>query len=355
MLLEELGFNQTLKDYQQSQGLDSFTVGRVSVQHKDRYIVKTNTIEYDAELLGNLRFTVQSANELPVVGDWVAMSEYDDHKALIHSVFPRLSVLERKAVGKVSDTQIIASNIDYALIVQSVNRDYSINRLERYLSICQTSNVEPIIILSKIDLVNENELEALLTNIKLRIKNIPIIALSNELNTGIDELKTFITHGKTYCLLGSSGVGKSTLLNVLIGSNKMETAEISESINRGKHVTTHRELIILESGGIIIDNPGMREIGVTDSSAGFETTFEDIIELADDCKFNDCAHTNEKGCAIQLAINNNEIDVDSYHNFLKMEKEREFFESSIQEKKQKDKAFGKMVKNMKKDRNKNKF
>lgn len=355
MKLEDLGYNKNLERFRKQQDLDSYDVGRVILEHKDRYVVKTNTAEFDAELIGNLRFTAKSRYDLPAVGDWVAISAYDENKALIHAVYPRHSIIERQAVGKSVQTQIIATNVDYGLIVQSVNRDFNINRLERYLTICNTSNVEPIIILSKIDLIEEQTLNELYNQIKERIKDVSIITISNQSNIGLDKIKTILEKGRTYCLLGSSGVGKSTLLNKLSGKELMNTGEISERIDRGKHITSHRELIVLEIGGIFIDNPGMREIGITNTSVGLEITFDEIIELGQRCKFNNCKHTTEAGCAIQNAVENGEIDSDSYANFLKMEKERAFFESSAEEKKKKDKNLGKLIKNVKKQRKWNKY
>ena len=355
MKLEDLGYNKNLEEFRKQQNLDLFDVGRVILEHKDRYVVKTSTTEFDAELIGNLRFTAESRYDLPAVGDWVAISAYDENKALVHAVYPRHSIIERQAAGKSAQTQIIATNVDYGLIVQSVNRDFNINRLERYLTICNTSNVEPIIILSKIDLIEEQELIELLHQIKDRIKDISIIAISNQSYVGLDKIKNILDKGKTYCLLGSSGVGKSTLLNKLSGKELMNTGEISERIDRGKHVTSHRELIVLEKGGIFIDNPGMREIGVTNTTVGLEITFDKIVELAQFCKFNNCTHTIEEGCSIQDAVENGEIDSDSYANFKKMEKERAFFESSAEDKKKKDKNLGKLIKNVKKQRKQNKY
>ena len=355
MKLEDLGYNKDLEEYRIQQNLAVFDVGRVISEHKDRYVVKTSTTEFDAELIGNLRFTAESRNDLPAVGDWVAISEYDENKALIHAVYPRHSTIERQAVGTSAQTQIIATNIDYGLIVQSVNRDFNINRLERYLTLCNTSNVEPINILSKIDLIEEQVLNELLNEIKERIKGVSIITISNQSNIGLDKIKASLDKGKTYCLLGSSGVGKSTLLNKLSGKELMNTGEISESIDRGKHITTHRELIVLENSGIFIDNPGMREIGITNTSVGLETTFEKIVELSQSCKFNNCTHTTEKGCAIQDAIKTGEIDSDSYANYQKMEKESTFFESSVEDRKKKDKNLGKMIRSVQKQRKRNKY
>ncbi|MCK0190291.1 ribosome small subunit-dependent GTPase A [Arenibacter sp. F20364] len=354
MSLEDLGYNGELEEYRREHGLSSFEIGRVISEHKDRYTVQTNANEYDAELLGNLRFTATNRNDLPAVGDWVSISEYDGNKAIIHAVLPRKSILERKAVGKLGQTQIIATNIDFGLIVQSVNRDFNINRLERYMTICHTSKVEPIIVLSKVDLIEKKSLQELLNQVKERLKNVPVYAISNQTQFGIDEIKTKLIRGKTYCLLGSSGVGKSTLINTLTGVKLMETGEISQSIDRGKHVTSHRELIVLDKG-IIIDNPGMREVGITSTPDGLEMTFDEILSLAQNCRFSDCTHTHEKGCAVLAAIENESLDPASYANFLKMQKEKIHFESDAIERKRKDKDFGKMIKRVQKQRRNNKY
>jgi len=350
MTLEDLGYNIDLANYRKSQNLEPFAVGRVISEHKERYVVKTTENEYDAEIIGNLRFSAQKRSDFPAVGDWVAISKYDEDKALIHSVFPRNTVIERQAVGKQGEKQIIATNIDFAFIVQAVDRDFNVNRIERYLTICNASNIRPIILLNKIDLVNEIELKKLISEIQERVKQVPIIAISNETKKGIQRLKESILKGKTYCLLGSSGVGKSTLLNNLSGRQVMKTNTISSSTNKGRHVTSHRELLVLDNGGILIDNPGMREVGIADSSSGLEKTFGTIVELSKNCKFKDCTHKVEIDCAILEAVSKGEIDRDSYENFLKMEKEKEHFESTVAEKRKKDKDFGKMIKQFKKTR-----
>lgn len=348
MTLEDLGYNNELEDAKKEQGLDSFVIGRVISKHRDRYIVRTEASEFDCELIGNLRYTITDKSEWPFVGDWVAISEYDDDKALIHAVLRRSSILERKAIGKLGQTQIIATNIDVGIIIQSVNRDFSINRLERYLTICYASKIDPIIVISKIDLIEESELKELLSQVRKRIKTVPVIPFSKQTLVGIKEIRSKLTKGKTYCFLGSSGVGKSTLINTIVGDKLVKTGDISESINRGKHVTTHRELIVFENL-VLIDNPGMREVGITDDSAGLEMTFEEILRLSQDCKYNDCTHTNEDGCAVLTALENNDLSPESYENFLKMEKERMHFESNAQERKKKGKELGKLIKNMKKN------
>lgn len=352
MTLEDLGYTDGLERYRMENGYDQLTVGRVVAEHKERYVVKTAAREYDAEILGNLRYTAQSRSDFPAVGDWVVFSEFDDDKGLIHAVLPRTSVLERQAIGKQGEKQIIATNIDCAFIVQAADRDFSINRIERYMAICHATGVKPVIILNKIDLVDPDEQTRLKNSVQDRLPDVPLFAVSNESREGIGELEKVFEKGKTYCLLGSSGVGKSSLMNTLLGGSHMATGEISEHSNRGKHVTTHRELRILSNGGIIIDNPGMREVGMTDTSGGLETTFESIRELSEDCRFRDCSHTTEKGCAVIAAVETGEINRESYENYLRMEREKEHFESTVAEKRKKDKEFGKMVRNIMKNKNK---
>ena len=245
--------------------------------------------------------------------------------------------------------QIIATNIDFGLIVQSVDRDFNINRLERYLTICNTSHIEPLIVLSKVDLVEESQLEEFMDQIRERIHNVPVFAISNQSLTGMDALKSELIPGCTYCLLGSSGVGKSTLINTLAGDYLMETGEINQQIERGKHVTSHRELIVLDRG-ILIDNPGMREVGMTQVSEGLEKTFDDIANLARECKFHDCTHTSERDCAVLHALEHGELDPEKYANFMKMEKERMYFESDALERKKKDKDLGKLIKSVVKEK-----
>lgn len=355
MDIKDLGFTEEMKAYGLEQGLDSFEVGRVIAEHRERYAVRTAETVFDAELLGNLRFTAESREDFPAVGDWVALSPYDEGKALIHSVYPRHSTLARQAVGKKGEKQIIATNIDVGLVVQSVNRDFNINRLERYLTICYATQIEPMIILSKIDLIEKEEFNLILSEVKGRIKDVKIIPVSNQIVDGYEQVSKLIESGKTYCLLGSSGVGKSTLLNHLSGEEQMQTGEISESIDRGKHITTHRELVVLANGGILIDNPGMREVGIADASHGLEMTFDEILELSEDCKYKDCTHLHEEGCAILEALEDGDLDQESYNNYLKMHKERMHYETSKEDKKRRDKGFGKMMKQVKKVRKQNKY
>ncbi len=355
MTLQDLGYTTYFEKLRIDNNLEGFGIGRVIAEHKERYIVKNEKGEFEAEITGNLRFSAKSRIDFPAVGDWVSLLNYESDLMVIHSILPRLSTLSRKAVNKFGESQIIASNIDYGLIVQSVNRDFSINRLERYLTLCLTSKIEPILVITKTDLVNEQNLNDILSKIKTRVKNIQLVHLSNETKTGIDTLKKLLYKGKTYCLLGSSGVGKSSLINNLIGEDRMKTAAISKSIDRGKHVTTHRKLILIANGAILIDNPGMREVGITSGTDGLESTFEKIYDLSQHCKFSDCTHTTESDCAVQLAIANGQIEQSYFDNYLKMEREKEHYASTVAEKRRKDRDLGKMIKHYKNTRKSNKY
>jgi ribosome biogenesis GTPase len=355
MKLEDLGYNDKFEELRVENNLKDFEIGRVVSEHKERYTVKTTDADLEAEISGNLRFSAKGREEFPAVGDWVALTIYDSEFAIIHKILPRLSVISRQAVGQFGEIQIIAANIDYAFLVQSVDRDFNINRIERYMTICNSSKVKPMIVLTKTDLINNAQLTEITESINQRIENIPIIAVSNKTHDGYETLKKIIEKGKTYCMLGSSGVGKSTILNNLSGRTIMRTDAISKSTNKGRHITSHRELIVLENGGILIDNPGMREVRIADTTFGLETTFDKIFRLSQNCRFKDCSHINEFGCLVINAVEKGEIDKNSYENYLKMEREKAHFESNVTERRRKDKAFGKMIKNYKKDKSKNKY
>jgi ribosome biogenesis GTPase len=349
MNLEDSGYTNELEQFRTDNKLNSFEIGRVISEHKERYIVKTDKGEFDAEITGNMRFTAKGRIDFPAVGDWVAIINYDPDFSIIHRILPRFSTISRQEVGQAGEVQLIATNIDFAFLVQAVDRDFNINRFERYLTICYASKVTPVIVLTKTDLINHVKLAEITEPIQQRIQNVQVIAISNETQDGYDALIKIIEKGKTYCMLGSSGVGKSTLVNNLSGKKMMRTDAISDSTNKGRHVTSHRELIVLENGGILIDNPGMREVGIADSKSGLEITFDRIVGLSKNCKFKDCTHTSEVGCSVLEAVENGEIDKNSYENYLKLEREKAHFEATVAEKRNRDKQFGKMMKNYKKD------
>ena len=350
MNLLDLGFTNELTTYLTENKLSNFSIGRVTQEHRERYVVSDGDNEYEAEITGNLRFSANSRADFPAVGDWVTLTIFDSDQAIIHKILPRRSILERQAVGKFGEIQIISTNIDVAFIIQAINNNFSINRLERYLTICYSANIEPVLVISKIDLSTEKEIQNAISDLEKRDRKVKYILLSNMTLKGLDQILDFIQTGKTYCVVGSSGVGKSTLINNLLKKNILKTGQISHSTNKGKHVTDHRELFVLENGGIIIDTPGMRELGMTDNTEGIKTTFQEIFDISLNCKFPDCKHFNETGCAVIEALNNGTIDKDSYDNYQKIHKEQERFQTTIAEKRKKDKAFGKMIKNYYKDK-----
>ena len=350
MKLTDLGFNDNIAEWLKENQLPDFSPGRVILEHRERYVVSDGENEYAAEITGNLRFSANSRADFPAVGDWVAMTIYDSDQAIIHKILPRESVLERQAVGKFGEIQIISANIDVAFIMQAINNNFSINRLERYLTICHSANIEPVLVISKIDLSTEKDIQDAICSLEKRDKKVRYILLSNLTLTGLDQILDFIQKGKTYCVVGSSGVGKSTLINNLLKKNVLKTGQISLSTNKGKHTTDHRELFVLENGGIIIDTPGMKELGMTDNTEGIITTFQEIVSIAINCKFTDCKHINETGCAVIEALNNGTIDKDSYDNYQKIQKEQERFQTTVSEKRKKDKVFGRMIKNYYKDK-----
>ncbi|MCF8373195.1 MAG: ribosome small subunit-dependent GTPase A [Bacteroidales bacterium] len=355
MNLAIFGLKPSLEEVIKSDNYADFVIGRVVREFKERYLVFTAGGEFDAEITGNLRYSAQSKTDFPAVGDWVACIPVDEQLAIIHSVLPRSSLLERQAVGKHGETQVIAANIDEALIVQSVDRNFNINRLERYLTICYATGIDATLVLTKTDLLVEDEITSFLEQLKGRGKTITVLPVSNVSMQGYPELNAHLKKGNTYCVLGSSGVGKSTLINNLMGQDYMKTSVISKSNQKGRHTTSHRELIVLEKGAILIDTPGMKELGITDKQEGLSMTFGTISELSKECRFSDCSHTNESGCAILLAVENGEIDHATYNNYLKMQREQEHFQLSVADKRKKDKEFGKMIKSVLKNNKREKY
>ena len=345
--LEDLGYSSFFENSRNSSSSRNLSPARIIAEHKESYILKNERSDFSAKVTGKMMFSATTREDYPAVGDWVLVNLINVGQAVIHEILPRKTVLARKSAGK-SDSQIIAANIDTAFVIQSPDRDYNLNRFERYFSIATTEGITPKLVLNKTDLLSETELEIIMSELHERFKDIPIYATSTIAGSGIADLKTSIRNGTTYCFLGSSGVGKSSIINILIGKDMIKTGEISFRTNRGKHVTTHRELFILETGGLLIDNPGMREVGLVDSEQGINTIFSEIDELSTNCKFLDCAHIHEPGCAILQAIESGDFDEEKYNNYIKLSKENEYNTMSKFVKREKDRQFGKFIKNAKK-------
>lgn len=277
------------------------------------------------------------------MGDWVYVKYYNKQTfAIIHDILPRKSLLKRKTSGKTIEYQLIAANIDTAFIIQSLDVDFNIPRLERYLVMVNESNITPVILLSKLDLISSDNLKKKNFQIQSTYPDYKIIAFSNLNSKGLNGIKNLIKPGQTYCLLGSSGVGKTTLLNRLTGKNMYKTGEVRKKDGKGMHVTSQRQLVLLDLGGIIIDNPGMRELGNIGVDTGIQDTFQDILKLARECHFKNCTHTKEPGCSVLEAMKKGELSEKHYQNYIKIRKESEFYNMSYVEKRQKDKQTGKL-------------
>ncbi len=297
------------------------SVARVISQHRDLYKVATERGECLAEVSGKFRFEARNILDFPVVGDFVMVddSNGDDCNLVIHKVLARKSAFERVAAGQGNQTQVVASNIDIIFICMSLNNDYNLNRLERYLSAAWNSRATPVIVLTKSDLCDE--VAEMLAEVSAVAIGADIVVTSCYDATSYNQLLTFLQNGKTASFIGSSGVGKSMLINCLAGQELLATAEIRPD-GRGRHTTTRRELLVLPSGGIVIDTPGMREFAV--ESVDLSRSFADIEELVGQCRFNDCSHDSEPGCAVREAIAADELDKRRFENYQKLKKEARY-------------------------------
>ena len=352
MELIELGLNNWLADQASALCPPGQSLARVTAVDRDRYLIHNERGEMPAELKGRLVYVSESRSDLPCVGDWVCVNYHDQEShAIIHRTVPRATFLRRKAPGRNVDFQMIAANIDVALIVQSCHFDFNVARLERYLVMVGEGGIEPIILLTKTDLVSAEDLAELIARIRDAGIGARVIALSNVTGEGVEQIRQLMQSGKAYCLLGSSGVGKTTLINRLIGDAAFETGAVSHT-GEGRHTTTRRQLIVLENGGLLIDMPGMRELGLLGVGEKIDEGFADIQKLTKECRFADCTHSNEPGCAIRKAIEQGKLNTGHFENYMKLKKESDFHDLSYAEKRQKDRAFCKLVRFVSKTRNK---
>jgi len=323
LILEQIGFDSKFaRDFApyKEKGL---SIGRISLVYKNSYIVFTECGEISATISGKMHYDSLS---LPVVGDWVAVNilEEEPPRAIIHGVLPRRSKFSRKEAGKRTVEQPLAANIDAVFIVIGLDHNFKVRRVERYLTLAWESGAAPVVILTKSDLADD--VESRLGEVEASSPGVPVHTISVHTETGLEQLTGYLSTGKTVALLGSSGVGKSTIVNYLIGKDVQKVQEVRENDSRGRHTTTARQLFLLPSGGLIIDTPGMRELQLWDADDGLVGAFEDIDTLAQKCRFSNCRHENEPGCRVKQALEDGSLDQARFENYQKLLRELDYLE-----------------------------
>jgi ribosome biogenesis GTPase len=319
MTLEDLGWDaERAREIEPWAGKSEHQPGRVLIGFNYIYRVGVEDGEIEAVLSGRLKHRAERQGELPAVGDWVVLRKrpQEDRGAIV-AVLPRRSRFSRRMAGNATDEQVVAANIDVVFIVMSLDHDFSIRRLERYLLMARESGAAPVVLLTKADLCDD--LPAYVAEVVAIAGDVPVHALSPKLNQGLEQVVPYVTAGRTAALLGSSGVGKSTIINRLAGADVQKTREVREADSKGRHTTTHRELVVLPSGGLMIDTPGMRELQLWDASV--RDTFDDVEALAAECHFTDCHHRDEPRCAVKAAVDEGRIPPDRLASYLKLQDE----------------------------------
>ena len=345
--LNELGWDDWFE--QRAECGPGDTIARVAAVDRDQLLLVDQAGPFRAKLAGSYLYHHHLSHELPCVGDWVCVEKQPgDGCGLIHALLERRTALRRKSAGDAIEYQMIAANVDYVIIVQSCHVDFNLKRLERFLVMVRNGGAEPYILLTKMDLVEPAVLGSQLAAIRAAGIAAPVISSSNVTQEGVDDLRRLLLPGKTYCFVGSSGVGKSTLINRLLGREMLATQAVSGT-GEGRHTTVRRELIRLEGGALVIDNPGMREFGIVGAEGGIGDSFSDITALGVGCRYRDCRHTNEPGCAVLDAVQSGVISQEHYENYLKLRDESAFYQMSYAERRKKDRAFGRFIKSAKKD------
>ncbi len=328
MQLSDLGWNTFFNENFEIFRSQGYSPMRIIRENREKYLGINELGEYTCEISGKFRFNSDSKSDFPTVGDWVAVSILQNEKrATIHTLLPRKSAFSRKVAGQITDEQVVAANIDLVFIVSGLDANYNLRRIERYISLAWESGAVPVILLNKADICNESEIRK--SEVESIAFGIDVHTVSAFRNTSLEILNKYIIPGKTAAFLGSSGVGKSTIINSLLGIERQQVNEVSELGSRGRHTTTSRELFLLPGRGMIIDTPGMKELQVWGDEDGLKHAFDDIESLASDCRFRDCKHENEPGCAVQKALNNGTLAKTRFESYLKLKKEFAFISDRI--------------------------
>lgn len=352
MKLPDLGWNNHFAGHFLQFANDTFLPARVFRQDRQHFLVQSESGEYTATLLGRLAYNDSDSASRPAVGDWVAIDVFDQNQAVIHAVLPRQTVFTRKAAGELTSQQVIAANIDTAFIITGLDDDFNLRRLERYLVQTSSSGAEPVIILNKTDIC-PNVTEKL-EDVTAIAPGVEVLTLSALSGIGVETIETMMEPGKTVVFLGSSGVGKSTLVNRLAGNEQQLTQAVRSDDSRGRHTTTRREIILLPRGGLIIDTPGLRELQLWGDEDDLNAAFPEVDSFAEHCHFRDCQHEQEPGCAVREAVASGNLHEDRYLSYLKLRRELHYLdsrkmESAQRSRKLKEKEFSRMVSRMKRE------
>jgi ribosome biogenesis GTPase len=339
--LFEYGWDAALAEAFEPFAGEGLRAGRVIRQSRDRSTVVTAEGKSVAEVSGRFRHLTRGPSDFPSVGDWVAVRPVPDGPALIEAILPRRSAFTRKAAGEAVEAQVVAANVDTVFLVSGLDGDFNLRRIERYLTTAWSSGAEPVIVLNKADL--RPDLEGVVAETALVAPGAPVVAVRALAEGGLDGLAPYLSAGRTVAFLGSSGVGKSTMINRLLGEDRFATASMSDAAaGRGRHTTTARELVRLPGGALLIDTPGMRELGLWADDEGLDRTFDEIDSLASRCRFPDCGHEREPGCAVRAAVEAGTLDARRWESFLKLRRELRYLELKKDEKtrRQHEKAVG---------------
>lgn len=341
MSLEALGADAALRSLFEPFAARGLVLARVAVAQCERYRLLADSGEYDAEPAGALLFHAAEAAALPVTGDWVAARAVGPRQAIVEAVLPRKTLFSRQAPGRRQEEQPVAANIDLVFLVCGLDGDFNLRRLERYLTLAARAGAEPVVVLNKADLCPG--LASRMAEAAAVAGGAPVAAASATRPGGLDDLAPFLAYGRTVALLGSSGVGKSAIVNGLLGEQRLRTGEVRESDSRGRHTTTRRELIPLAAGGALIDTPGMRELQLWAGQESVEEAFGEIAALARGCRFRDCSHSGESGCAVAEAAARGALDAGRWNSYRKLMAEARRHEETAAERKRRDKALAKRI------------